>query len=143
MIELCILDINDQITDLVSFGENVQPKICIELSNIYVYDLDDENEIDLTSPEVFLFSSSSSSSCFDDQTTDNDDGYSTHSLDDIDQHDARTIPSSKLIQPFVSYQSHFSEDYLSSIARLIDRMMWFNPFRKIVKQMINCSLTQL
>ena len=128
MIDLCILDNN-----LVSFGENVQPKICIELSNIYVYDLDDENEIDLTSPEL----SSSSSSCFDDQTFDNDDGYSTHSLDDID---TRSIPSSKLIVP---YQSHFSEDYLPSITRLIERMMWFNPFRKIVKQMINCSFTRL
>lgn len=146
---------NNEINDVVSFREHDdEPKICIELSTIYVYDLDDENEIDMTSSstssELCLCSSSSSSSslsCFDDQTIDNDDdGYSTHSLDDIDHQSTISIPTSKLIQPFVSSyrtHAHFSEDNLLSIARLIDRMMWLNPFRKLVKQMLNSSISLL
>lgn len=141
---------NDQINNLVPFREeehdNDEPKICIELSTIYVYDFDDENEIDIASSSSELCSSSS---CFNDQTFDNDDddddGYSTHSLDDIDHQSALSIASSsKWIQPFVSHQTHyFSEDNRLSIARLIDRMMWLNPFRKLVKQMLNYPTTRL
>ena len=142
---------NDQINNLVPFREeehdNDEPKICIELSTIYVYDFDDENEIDIASSSSSELCSSSS--CFNDQTFDNDDddddGYSTHSLDDIDHQSALSIASSsKWIQPFVSHQTHyFSEDNRLSIARLIDRMMWLNPFRKLVKQMLNYPTTRL
>ena len=137
-----MLDYKDEIIDISSREDN-QPKICIELSNIYVYDLYDENEnipcqTMITSPSL-LFSSSSSSSCFDDHTIDNDDGYSTHSLDDIEQQQqySLSIPPSKFIIPFVPYQHHYySEEYVSSIRRLIDQMMWLNPFKKTVKQMM-------
>lgn len=151
LILILILDLQDEITD-VSYREEDEPKICIELSNIYVYDLYDENENDLcqtmiTSPSsLLLFSSSlssSSSSCSDEQTIDNDDGYSTHSLDDIDQHHPHqsiSIPSSKFIIPFVPYQPHHfnysSEEYISSIHRLIGQVMWLSPFKKTVKQMM-------
>jgi hypothetical protein len=90
-----------------------------------------------------LFSSSSStssSSCFDEQTIDNDDGYSTHSLDDIEQQQQQliSITSSKLIMPFVPYQpySYSSEEYLSSIHRLMAQVMWLSPFKKTLKQMM-------
>ncbi|CAF1213503.1 unnamed protein product [Adineta steineri] len=147
-------DIENEITDL-SYRDEYEPKICIELSNIYVYDLFDENENDLcqtviTSPPLLFSSSlstSSSSSCFDEQTTDNDDGYSTHSLDDIDHHhhhqeqqqqeQSISILPSKLIIPFVPYQHHYyPEEYVSSIRRLIEQLMWLSPFKKTVKQMM-------
>jgi hypothetical protein len=127
LILILILDLKHEIID-VSYGEDDEPKICIELSNIYVYDVFDENENDLCQT---MIRSSSSSSCFDEQTTDNDDGYSTHSLDDTEQH------QSKLIIPFVSYQPHdYSEVYVSSIHRLIEQVMWLSPFKKTVKQMM-------
>ncbi len=137
----------DEIND-ISYREENEPKICIELSNIYVYDLYDEAENEnenipcqtmITSPSLLF--SSSSSSCFDDHTTDNDDGYSTHSTDDIEQQQPLSIPPSKFIIPFVRYQHHFySEEYVSSIRRLIDQMMWLNPFKKTVKQMMRNHL---
>jgi hypothetical protein len=140
-----LLDLNDEITD-VSYREEDEPKICIELSNIYVYDLYEENENNLPQTMItsssLLFSSSSStssSSCFDEQTIDNDDGYSTHSLDDIEQQQQLiSITSSKLIMPFVPYRpySYSSEEYLSSIHRLMAQVMWLSPFKKTLKQMM-------
>ncbi len=146
MILIIILDLENKIDD-ISYREEDEPKICIEISNIYVYDLFDDNENDLcqtmiTSPLLLSSSlSSSSSSCFDEQTTDNDDGYSTHSLDDIEQQQqpqSISIPSSKLIIPFVSYQHDYyhPEEYVSSIHRLVEQVMWLNPFKKTVKQMM-------
>jgi len=141
LILIIILDLENKIDDISYREEEDEPKICIEISNIYVYDLFDDNENDLcqtmiTSPLLFSSSlSSSSSSCFDEQTTDNDDGYSTHSLDDIEQQ--LSIPPSKLIIPFVSYQQHsYPEEYVSSIHRLVEQVMWLNPFKKTVKQMM-------
>ncbi|UJR31033.1 hypothetical protein I4U23_018543 [Adineta vaga] len=148
-------DIQNEITDL-SFRDEDEPKICIELSNIYVYDIFDENENDLcqtmiTSPTFLLppsvpspcsSSSSSSSSCFDEQTSDNDDGYSTHSLDDTEHHQEQqqlslSIPSSKLIMPFVSYQhNYYLEESVSSIHRLMEQVMWLSPFKTTVKQLM-------
>ncbi len=133
----------DEITD-ISYREVNEPMIFIELSNIYVYDLYDENEnipcqTMITSPSLLFSSSSSSSSCFDDHTIDNDDGYSTHSMDDIEQQQQQSlsIPPSKFIIPFVPYQHHYySEEYVSSIHRLINQMLWLSPFKKTVKQMM-------
>jgi len=141
LILIIILDLKDEITD-ISYRERDEPKICIELSNIYVYDLYDENENDLCQTMItsspLSSSSSSSSSCFDEQTTDNDDGYSTHSLDDIEQQQQSiSIPLSKFILPFVPYQHHYySEEYVPSIRRLIEQIMWLNPFKKTIKQMM-------
>ncbi len=140
LILIIILDLKDEITD-IPYREEDEPKICIELSNIYVYDLYDENENDLCQTMITsspLSSSSSSSSCFDEQTTDNDDGYSTHSLDDIEQQQQSiSIPLSKFILPFVPYQHHYySEEYVPSIRRLIEQIMWLNPFKKTIKQMM-------
>ena len=105
--------------------EEDEPKICIELSNIYVYDLIDENENNLFQT---MITSSSSSSCFDELSIDNDDGYSTHSHDDIEQQPSKSI---------VPYQHHY---YVSSIHRLIEELIWLNPFKKTVKQMMNNAL---
>ncbi|CAF0823742.1 unnamed protein product [Rotaria sordida] len=141
-------DLENEITN-ISYREEDEPKICIELSNIYVYDLYDENENDLcqtmitSSPLLFSSSLSSSSSCFDETTIDNDDGYSTHSLDDIEQQHQQSISklSSKEIIPFKSYQfSYYIEEYVSSIHRLIEQLIWLSPFKKTVKQMMNNHL---
>ncbi|CAF2754961.1 unnamed protein product [Rotaria sp. Silwood2] len=143
-------DLENEITN-ITYREEDEPKICIELSNIYVYDLFDENENDhdlcqtmITSSPLLLSSSlSSSSSCFDEPTIDNDDGYSTHSLDDIEQHQQQSIsmlPSKEII-PFKSYQfPYYIEEYVSSICRLIEQLIWLSPFKKIVKQMMNNHL---
>ncbi len=147
MIVIIVLDLQDEIIDVSYRDEEDEPKICIELSNIYVYDLyDDENAnannlcqtMITSSPLLFSSSSSASSSCFDEHTIDNDDGYSTHSLDDIEQQQQSiSIPSSKFLVPFVPYQHHYySEEYVSSIHRLIEQVMWLNPFKKTVKQMM-------
>jgi len=142
LILIIILDLQDEITDISYRDEEDEPKICIELSNIYVYDLyDDENENNLCQTMIISssLSSSASSSCFDEHTIDNDDGYSTHSLDDIEQQQQQSIsiPSSKFLVPFVPYQHHYySEEYVSSIHRLIEQVMWLNPFKKTVKQMM-------
>jgi hypothetical protein len=138
LIIILMLDLKDEIID-ISYKEENEPMICIELLNIYVYDLYDENEnipcqTMITSPSL-LFSSSSSSSCFDDHTIDNDDGYSTHSLDDTEQQQySLSILPSKFIIPFVPYQHQ--EEYVSSIRRLINQMMWLSPFRKTFKRMM-------
>lgn len=145
-----MLDFQDEINN-ISYGkdnhddDDDEPKICIELSNIYVYDLYDEYENDLCqtmirSSPLLCSSSSSSSSCFDDHTIDNDDGYSTHSLDDIEQQHSPSISSTKSIIPFMPYQHHSSEIYISSIHRLMNEIIWLNPFKKTLKQMMmnNC-----
>ncbi|CAF1386161.1 unnamed protein product [Rotaria sp. Silwood1] len=143
-------DLENEITN-ISYREEDEPKICIELSNIYVYDLYDENENDLcqtmiTSPPLLFSSSlSSSSSCFDEPTIDNDDGYSTHSLDDIEQSHQQQqsismLPSKEII-PFKSYQfSYYIEPYVSSIRRQVEQLIWLSPFKKTVKQMMNNHL---
>jgi hypothetical protein len=142
LILIIILDLRDEITDVSYRDEEDEPKICIELSNIYVYDLyDDENENNLCQTMITSspLSSSVSSSCFDEHTIDNDDGYSTHSLDDIEQQQQQSIsiPSSKFLVPFVPYQHHYySEEYVSSIHRLIEQVIWLSPFKKTVKQMM-------
>ena len=84
---------------------------------------------------------SSSSSCFDEQTMDNDDGYSTHSLDDIEQQQQLplVIPSSKLIIPSFSFPhrySYYSEQYVSPVRRLIEQLSWLSPFKKTVQEMM-------
>jgi hypothetical protein len=122
----------------------VIPTICYEISTTYTYDITDENEnsdqIDLSQTMIVL--SSSSSSCFDEQTIDNDDGYSTHSLDDIEQQQPLAIPTSKLIVPSFSsrhddyYYSHYSEQYVSPVRRLIHQLTWLNPFKKTVQEMM-------
>lgn len=144
----------DQITDVIYWQEEEdEPKICIELSNIYVYDIDEEEEGEedenennycermITSSSSCLYPSSisSSSSCFDDQTIDNDDGYSTHSLDDTEQQQSLSILPSKFLLPVISYQHEDnanSRDCRSSLQRLIEETVWLNPFRQPIKQMI-------
>ena len=132
-----LLDEDDDkiVVDRISW-ENDQPTICIEVSNIYVYDLEEEeNEHELCQTVI----ASSSSSCFDDQSTDNDDGYSTHSLDDTEQPQALSlsIPSCKLIVPFFddSHREQAQED-TSPMRRLIAQLMWLSPFKKTVRQMM-------
>lgn len=135
-----------------------EPRICIELSNIYVYDIDEEEEEEDREHDVddyrtennycetmitsspFRYSSSISSSCFDEQTTDNDDGYSTHSLDDTEQqqHSLSILPS-KCLMPFASYQydgNDASKETLSSIRRLVEVLIWLSPYRKSIRQMM-------
>ncbi|CAF1112913.1 unnamed protein product [Adineta steineri] len=135
--------------DVLSDDDDDEPKICYELSTIYSYDIIDENEIteqiDFSQTEITssLSSSLSSSSCFDEQTIDNDDdGYSTHSLDDVEQpqHQQQwlAIPPSKLIIPSFSSQHHYydyySEQYVSPIRRLIEQLTWLNPFKKTMHE---------
>jgi hypothetical protein len=85
-------------------------------------------------------SSSSSSSCFDEPTMDNDDGYSTHSLDDTEQQQqlSLVIPSSKLLlRSFSSPHRCYSEQYIfPPIRRLIEQLTWLSPFKKTVQQMM-------
>jgi len=85
-----------------------------------------------------ITSSSSSSSCFDEQTLDNDDGYSTHSHDDIEQQQlSLVIPSPKFLLPsYPSSHRYYSEQYVSSIRRLIEQLTWLNPFKKTIQQMM-------
>jgi hypothetical protein len=109
--------------------------ICYEISTTYIYDINDEHEnLDL-SP---IMITSSSSSCFDEQTLDNDDGYSTHSQDDIDQQQlSLVIPSPKFLLPsFSSSHRYCSEQYVLSIRRLIEQLMWLCPFKKTIQQMM-------
>ncbi|CAF1005490.1 unnamed protein product [Adineta ricciae] len=136
-------DIENEITDLSFRDDDDEPKICIEVSNIYVYDIFDENENNLCETMVASSLSSSTSSCFDEQTSDNDDGYSTHSLDDTEhqqqQHQPCPMPlhSSKLIIPFVSSQhDYYLEECVSPIRRLIEQTMWLSPFKMVIKQMM-------
>jgi hypothetical protein len=117
-----------------------EPKILYEISTTYVYDVTVENEnidqIDFSQTRI----SSSSSSCFDEPTMDNDDGYSTHSLDDIEQQQqpSLTIPASKLIVPSFSFEhsSYYSEQYVSPIRRLIEQLIWLSPFKKTMREMM-------
>ncbi|UJR15626.1 hypothetical protein I4U23_002562 [Adineta vaga] len=136
-------------SDIIQQDEDNESTICYELSTTYVYDIIDENEIndqtDMSQTKMTFSSSSSSSfSCFDDQTMDNDDGYSTHSLDDIEQQSI-VIPSSKSIVPFFSSlhhynsYSHYSEQYVSPIRRLIEQLTWQNPFKKTIHDMLIMS----
>jgi len=119
-----------------------EPKIFYEISTTYVYDIIDENEnlaqIDFSQTMIPL---SSSSSCFDEQTLDNDDGYSTHSLDDIEQQQQQqqlslVIPSSKLIISLFSSPYYYSEQYVSPIRRLIEQLTLLNPFKKTIQDMM-------
>lgn len=97
-----------------------------------------------SSPLVFSSPLSSSSSYFDEPTIDNDDGYSTHSLDDTEQQHQQqsiSIPRSKMIIPFVSYQYSYSiEQNISPVRRFIEQIMWLSPFKKIIKRMMNTHL---
>lgn len=112
---------------------NDEPQICYEISTTYVYDIIDTNEnieeIDFSQTRFTLLSSSSS------YTTDNDDGYSTHSFDDIEhQHQqlSLVIPPSKL----TSSSYYYSEQYVSPIRRIIEQMTWLNPFKRTVQEMM-------
>ncbi|CAF2072099.1 unnamed protein product [Rotaria magnacalcarata] len=130
------------LTEMISDNDDNEPNICYEISTLYYYDIIDENEnvehIDLSQTMI----TSSSSSCFDEQTTDNDDGYSTHSLDDIEQHhhyhQSLAIPSSKLVVPsFTSpYDYYYSEQYVSPVRQLIEQLTWLNPFKKTMQKMM-------
>ncbi|CAF3348251.1 unnamed protein product [Rotaria sp. Silwood1] len=125
--------------------------ICYEISTTYVYDIIDENEntdqIDFS--QTMISSSPSSSFYCDEQTIDNDDGYSTHSLDDIEQSQPQpqqqqslAIPSSKLIVPSFSsslYHHHhyyYSEQYVSPVRQLIEQLTWLSPFKQTVQKMM-------
>jgi hypothetical protein len=132
---LCYLIILLDQTEVIFDNE---PKICYEISTTYVYDIIDDNEntdqIDLNQTMII---SSSSSLCFDEQTTDNDDGYSTHSLDDTEQQQlSLAIPSSKLIVPSFLSQHHYyySEQSISPIRRLIGQLTWLSPFKKTIQE---------
>lgn len=119
-----------------------ESKIYYEISTTYYYDINDENEntdhIDLSQTMI----TSSSSLCFDDQTIDNDDGYSTNSLDDIEQQhnycsQLSLIPSSKLILPCISSPCHYySEQYVSPVRQLIEQLTWLNPFKRPIQNMM-------
>jgi len=152
LIELKYLD------EITYWQDNDEPKICIELSNIYSYDIEDDDDEDVddyenennycetmitssSSPSRYSSSiSSASSSCFDEQTTDNDDGYSTHSLDDTEQqhqqqHSLSILPSKCL----VSYQydgNDCSKESVSCLRHLIEELIWLNPYRKSIRQMM-------
>jgi len=130
------------ILDRIEIISDNEPEICYEILTTYVYDIIDENEnpdqMDF-SQTMIAASSSSSSSCFDEQTIDNDDGYSTHSLDDIEQQQqlSLVLPPSKLIIPSFSssYRYHYySEQYVSPIRRLIEQLTWLSPFKKTMQQ---------
>lgn len=87
-------------------------------------------------------SSSSSSSWCGEQTIDNDDGYSTHSLDDIEQQQSLVMPSSKTLVPFIStssYYPHYSEQYISPVRQLIEQLTWLSPFKKTMHEMMVMS----
>ncbi|CAF0870166.1 unnamed protein product [Adineta ricciae] len=131
-------------SDLLEQDDENEAKICYELSTTYVYDIIDENEAndqtDLSQTKITFSSSSSSSfSCFDDQTTDNDDGYSTHSLDDIEQQSVM-IPSPKSIVPALYHHYYYySEQYVSPICRLIGQLTWQNRFKKTIRDMMRMN----
>ncbi|CAF4786346.1 unnamed protein product, partial [Rotaria socialis] len=133
------------LTETISDNDDNEPNICYEISTLYYYDIIDENEnvehIDLSQTMI----TSSSSSCFGELTTDNDDGYSTHSLDDIEQqhhhhhhHQSLAIPSSKLVVPSFSspYDYYYSEQYVSPVRQLIEQLVWLNPFKKTMQSMM-------
>ena len=131
---------------LIAFlDEDDEPPICYEITTTYVYDLIDENEhaaqTNWSETRMACSSSlSSSSSCFDDQTTDNDDGYSTHSLDDVEQQRLVTSSPQPLV-PFFSSPSRqaclcYSEQYVSPLRRLIEQLTWRNPFKKTMHDMM-------
>ena len=119
-----------------------EPKIFYEISTTYVYDIitvENENIQQIDFSQTRIASSSSSSFSFDEPTTDNDDGYSTHSLDDTEpQQQSLAIPSSKLIVPSYSFQQHYyySDQYGSPIRRLIEQLTWLSPFRKTMQDMM-------
>jgi hypothetical protein len=110
--------------------------ICYEVSTTYSYDIDDDEHENLDLSPTMI--TSSSSSCFDEQTLDNDDGYSTHSQDDVDQQQlSLVIPSPKCLRPsFSSHRYHHSEQYVLSIRRLIEQLTWLSPFKKTIQQMM-------
>lgn len=128
----------------LSLDDDNEPKVCYEVTTTYVYDLIDENERGEQTDcvETRIDWSSSASSCFDDQTTDNDDGYSTHSLDDVEQQHHRPTPCSPLsIVPFSPCASRhaslcYSEQYVAPVRRLIEQLTWRNPFRKTMHDMM-------
>jgi hypothetical protein len=151
--------VNNKIIDRIS-RDNDEPTICIEVSNVYVYDLIDENEPEhyqtMIATATSSCSSSSSSSCFDEQTTDNDDGYSTHSFDDIDHHHhhqqqqqqqlSSLISPCTTLVPFIREHQYDAfedeeeekqeqEDVLP-VRRRIEQLMWLSPFKKTVRQMM-------
>jgi len=82
--------------------------------------------------------SSSTSACFDEQTLDNDDdGYSTHSSDDCEQHQPQlplSIPPTKKIRPAYSRFYHTFKQYKKPIRRLIEQTIWLNVFKKPIRQ---------
>lgn len=103
---------------------DVETKFCLELSTIYTYDEIDEEIVDV--PPSIL------SSCCDDFGTDHDDdGYSTHSSDDIEHSASLVIPTSK---SFLSFDS--TEFYPTFVTRLIEQMISFNPLRKTIEKMM-------
>jgi len=134
-------DEHDKTLDVISRDDD-EPLICVEITNIFVYDIIDDNETELN--ETIVASSSSSSCtasllCFDDHTTDNDDGYSTHSSNDMEHSQRQQLSLSlspcKTLMP-ISFDDHSHADELLSIRRLIERLIWLSPFKKTVRQMM-------
>ncbi|CAF1213643.1 unnamed protein product [Rotaria sordida] len=121
-------EIQQDLTNMITDNEL---KICYEISTTYVYDIIDENE---NTDHTDFSQTMISSSCCDDQTMDNDDGYSTHSFDDTEQ--SLAIPSSKLIIPSFSSLHHYSEQYVSPVRQLIEQLTWLNPFKKTMQKMM-------
>ena len=112
----------------VNVRHNVQSKICLELSTHYVYDLIDDAHEDSIDWKPSLLRALSSS--YDEQTTDHDDGYSTHSSDDS-EHQSLIKPASKLLIPFDTSVHH-----TFSVRRLIEQSIWLNPFQSTVRRMM-------
>lgn len=111
-------------------------EILYELSTIYTYDINEEKDLsEIISP---LSSSSTSSSCFDEQTLDNDDdGYSTHSSDDCEQHQPQlplSVPPPKKIRQSYSRFCHTFKQFKKPIRRLIEQTIWLNVFKKPIHQ---------
>lgn len=122
--------------------EDDEPLIYIEVSNVYFYDYYPENETDVCRTSIASSLCSSLSYC-DEPCTDNDDGYSTHSMDDIEQtHSSLSLSSCKTIVP-LSDKSLFSlnrfDDIFEEIwplRRLIEQIIFTNPFKQTIRRMM-------
>jgi hypothetical protein len=103
-----------------------QSQIYLELSRTYVYDIHDDN-----SQATIDCHPSMCSILSDESITDYDDGYSTHSSDDV-EHQQLSTSVSKSLPLCHSFQSS-----IWPIRRLIQQSTFFNPFKKTIQQMMN------
>ena len=141
-IDFLLLDDHDKIVEPVPRVDySDEPVICIEVTNIYVYDLYEENEIDLQQTALASSLYSSSSYC-DEPSTDNDDGYSTHSLDDTEQttHSLSMMSSCRMLVPIsdcsLNFVRHEQVEEISILRRWIEQSILTNPLRKTIRQMM-------